>query len=627
MKKVLALIMIFSGLGLLGYLACQYGNEKGYLVSSDVKAGYEVSYGSSVPVKSERAAAQVGNEPAAGKVIEEATTIVEVYKPEPEVSVSISVSEEVVIVRDPVLSTEPEDDYDEPVSPENVISGDIMAQSLACEVSSPSAEADVEPEIETIDISKPIEQVQPAAVVEIAVVDDVDRLPGITFMPFRLKGNFGVSDSELGEMVSDAILHEAKIDDYEVFDQRQLKAAMVERGFRGSQYSSYAASAANSVGVEYVVQGDFAFTGSKYYLSARIIDCESGVIVKSSIVSFYSMGAWLDNVPELVANLGFNTNEPVVSVDTAEAELFDMISDDTDFGLVLETTQNKEVFTEGENVQFRVRADVACYVTIVTRDSKGNSTLLLPNSYYSGKSNYIRAGESILVPPASAGYHFPIVSPHGATKVIAIATLEPLVLQGVNLNSLGQGNDFLEIRGGVKAIGIAPGPARHSGTDSGTISKQKEWALDSLTLFTSEKPRGVSVTDSITDSYDRVAEPVADGSQGANDRLRAEWERMNSASVFSFSNAGSLAMSDDNDTSSEMLVWYKNSNNFKVVERFSAGTKAIGGLNGGGEVVTSVPNIKIRAFGMPATRCIGMQWHLKNNYSPVLILAGKVYRT
>lgn len=127
------------------------------------------------------------------------------------------------------------------------------------------------------------------------------------------------------------------------------------------------------------------------------------------------------------------------------------------------------IYPEGdprrEKIELLVSADRDCHLTLLSIDSRGQVTLLLPNKWQ--PDTKIVAGRTYTVPPPGAEFAFPIMLPPGHDTVRAIATRNPLKLRHVNTKGLEQQgfaqfdtaylSDLVEdIR--TRGIGLEPAP-------------------------------------------------------------------------------------------------------------------------------------------------------------------------
>ena len=87
---------------------------------------------------------------------------------------------------------------------------------------------------------------------------------------------------------------------------------------------------------------------------------------------------------------------------------------------------DKKRYRVGEEIRFHFRSDRNCYLTLIDYDPNGNVKVLFPNHYY--RDNFIRGGETYVIPGREYGFKLTIEPPLGIERLKAIATTEPLSL-------------------------------------------------------------------------------------------------------------------------------------------------------------------------------------------------------
>ena len=81
----------------------------------------------------------------------------------------------------------------------------------------------------------------------------------------------------------------------------------------------------------------------------------------------------------------------------------------------------------GESVSIGVRVSEASYIYLYDVKPTGEITQILPNRFDAfGQNNFLQAGETRFFPPPGARYTFTIDPPQGLSKVIAVASKQPL---------------------------------------------------------------------------------------------------------------------------------------------------------------------------------------------------------
>jgi hypothetical protein len=92
---------------------------------------------------------------------------------------------------------------------------------------------------------------------------------------------------------------------------------------------------------------------------------------------------------------------------------------------------NRDVFSQGENLNMEIEASLDCYLTIINIGSDGNVYLLLPNQYM--KMPFVKTGETFRFPPERSGIALkPMLLPghsQDSELIKVIATLSPVTHQ------------------------------------------------------------------------------------------------------------------------------------------------------------------------------------------------------
>ena len=475
-------------------------------------------------------------------------------------------------------------------------------------------QSNTETKMEVIDAS-------PAAPVVQEEVTQTDKRPAIAVVPFKVMGDAFNFNKDTGDILCDAFVSEIDSQQYQIYKRGQLASLLEEKGFQASLLVDNTTSAAKFgrlAKVQYLVLGSLAKLGGQYQLSARVVDCSSGRLGKRGWVVFDSMREWPNKVPELINLLGLRSgsenSESDISISTSQManDLIDTFNPEADFQVQVRTAESKQTYLEGEYIKFVVTAEKDCFITLITVDSAGEMTLLLPNKWQ--RRAFVRRGSSITIPTDEMGFRFPIQPPHGQTMVKAIATLQPLKLSGVNTKSIGE-EGFVTLQKGAKAIGIeaVDGEDFSQSISAGSIAdllKARQWATDELMVITGkdktniEKPHadqqktssgGTSVPFDFDYVGDDINEKIAHRySQLTRDTLQPSQLILHKSPELT-----------DSTTVDEYLVFQQGSCDFIKVKASQIGQY---------ENSVVVPNIKLYSFGLPATRLAEVQWALDNHF-------------
>ncbi len=97
------------------------------------------------------------------------------------------------------------------------------------------------------------------------------------------------------------------------------------------------------------------------------------------------------------------------------------------------TDDKRRDFRIGEKVVFNFSSEKDCYLYLLNIDSRGDFQILFPNPLHRG--NFVRAGLEKKIPDETAGEMFEFVfrEPAGEEMIKAIATLEPLELEELEI--------------------------------------------------------------------------------------------------------------------------------------------------------------------------------------------------
>lgn len=484
--------------------------------------------------------------------------------------------------------------------------GEITEQTVE------TVRADLEETMEVIEAS-------PAVAVVEEMVREVDTRPAIAVVPFKVMGDAFNFNKDTGDILCDAFVSEIDSQQYQIYERGQLASLLEEKGFQASLLVDNTTSAARFgrlAKVQFLVLGSVSNLGGQYQLNARVVDCSSGRLGKRGWVVFESMRQWPNKVPELINLLslrsGTEGSDPTLPIDGG---IINAINPEADFQVQIRTAENKQTYLEGEYIKFVVTAEKDCFITLITVDSAGEMTLLLPNKWQ--RRAFVRKGSSITLPIDEMGFRFPIQPPHGQTLVKAIATLQPLKLSGVNTKSIGD-EGFVTLSRGVKAIGVE---AIEGGDFSESIStssisdllKTRQWATDELVVITAKE------RDEGTDPQSGIGAEVKSEGGGAgvpfdldyvgddvNDKIVHRYQQLTRNTLepsqiilHQSTDLGTSAMTD------EYLVFQQGSCDFIKVRASQIGQYKNGIV---------VPNIKLYSFGLPATRLAEVQWALDNKF-------------
>jgi hypothetical protein len=155
----------------------------------------------------------------------------------------------------------------------------------------------------------------------------------------------------------------------------------------------------------------------------------------------------------------------------------DLIDQDHQSGALqihLTTVDNQRHFQDGEELKIELTANADCYVSVLSVDSAGDVTLLVPNQWHP-QGLPLKANRKSVFPTAAMGFSFYAQAPHGKTLLKAVATTQPLPLAGAEasefqrepLISFGNTKDLrTSAASNAKAIGVRGVPVNGSVAES-----------------------------------------------------------------------------------------------------------------------------------------------------------------
>jgi len=445
--------------------------------------------------------------------------------------------------------------------------------------------------------------------------------PAIAVLPFKVLGESINMGAGAGVIICDAFVTEIDSQQYEVFERQHLKELLEEKGFQESLLVNSPQGSAKFgklSKVDYVVIGTISKLGGRYALSARLVDCFDGNVKRRKRVEFKSIRQWPDKVAELVLLLSLRrgtenaVDDGVSTSQIAGNDLLDAVNPVSDFAVSIKTAAGKQVYFEGESIKFIVSAERDCYVTLITVDSEGQMSLLLPNRWQ--KSAFVRGEKELTIPSKQMGFHFPIKPPHGETIVKAIATFRPLRLSGVDNKSIDSAG-FMKLDAGVKAIGVeAALPEEYANIDGlAELLKPGQWTTDELIVMTASRRYNA-----ITGDNTQVISQKLQGTEfdydhiGVNisDRIFHRYKQLTRRTL----TPSQLPLHRSNERGGGSavdgyLVFSQGSDDYIKIA-----ADRLDEFQGSRKYVVA-PNIKMYSMSLPPTRFSEVQWALKNRFA------------
>lgn len=308
--------------------------------------------------------------------------------------------------------------------------------------------------------------------------------PRLAVVPFA-----GATDAS---PLVDQLLAQVKPGVYELFDRARLSTMMVEQNVFPADLARDNAAAIHfgqDAGVRYLVIGALVREQATD-LSAELLDCQAGQVVAHATAHFAKEEQAAGAMATLAADLKLRDDHPPTP--QAKDDLLSAVNDA--FKVTLQVLPAKAVYVEGDEISMMISANQDCYLTLVTRDSQGQQTYLLPNPWQLGQA-HVKAGEPLSVPPKGAGFRFPIIPPHGQTLVKVVATRRELKLSEVDMARLkaeAEGTaekNFVPAAHGARAIGVVGDevPVKPAGAPLHELLGPRDWATAEVTFFTRPK--------------------------------------------------------------------------------------------------------------------------------------------
>ncbi len=200
----------------------------------------------------------------------------------------------------------------------------------------------------------------------------------------------------------------------------------------------------------------------------------------------------------------FARNEAVESITAPGVgqtgiDLIDAENRDGHLRVDMWTEDQQRNYIEGEKLVVRVRATEDSFLTLLSVDSEGQVTLLVPNAWH--PTLELTANQIVSVPTADMPFEFATTPPHGPTLLKAIVTSRPLDIKGAAPQTLRETG--LLVLGRSRSKGFTPVQRNASSPERSTVQsatilnvattaieqqfRNDEWATTSFTVTT--RPR------------------------------------------------------------------------------------------------------------------------------------------
>jgi len=296
---------------------------------------------------------------------------------------------------------------------------------------------------------------------------------------------------------------------------------------------------------------------------------------------------------------------------------------DDGFGVALGTDNDALVFEQGETIAFTVEVDRACHLHVFYADPEGESAMLFPNHWQ--RDAEVEAG-TIAIPGDAAGFRFPVNPPYGPMYLKAIATAEPLELDGVDPDRL-ETKPFIafgNLRTGMRNDGN-DATAIH-GTPLAEVLEDGTWATAELVIRST---------------------PPAHYDHSAGDQILATWVEITTEGHKSIGGpavrpprrlemelgeaVGVIVYPDEEPGEHKALAVGTAAGGTgplagaRLVDGGRGAAKAIGDADWEREagrlgakpgVTAAIPNYRRRIYGDPQGRFLPVQWALEHRFKP-----------
>lgn len=110
-------------------------------------------------------------------------------------------------------------------------------------------------------------------------------------------------------------------------------------------------------------------------------------------------------------------------------DLIDQDHQNGELQIQLSTLNEQHHFRDGDELKIELMANKDCFVSVLSVDSTGVLTLLVPNQWHP-QGLPVKANKKAVFPTPAMGFSFFAQPPHGKTLIKAIATAKPLAIAG-----------------------------------------------------------------------------------------------------------------------------------------------------------------------------------------------------
>jgi TolB-like protein len=179
--------------------------------------------------------------------------------------------------------------------------------------------------------------------------------------------------------------------------------------------------------LDFYVTGNYKMGAKGLNVKSKLLQTDTGNILSSGNIkigkdSISKEDIAMIQVAPIETKFADSQSVPK-SFEEIQEELIDQKPESPNFKIKVWT--DKKEYQVGENIAFYVKAERDCYLTLFNSSSSGNTSIIFPNIYHEGRSNFIRGGKEYKIPEKHYGFKFQVTGPSGLERIKAIATLTP----------------------------------------------------------------------------------------------------------------------------------------------------------------------------------------------------------
>ena len=264
----------------------------------------------------------------------------------------------------------------------------------------------------------------------------------------------------MGDIVADMLIRALDSPNFELLERRQVKRVLEEQAFATSDLTQPgdAVRYGKLVETRFVLIGTVYRIDGIYLVSARLVDCASGIVHERSraVVRFRTVDEMAERIEELARSLGLRIGtaqqlpQPPAPIDaTAKAvtpqpvataqptpvaqpitvrDYLEQVGSASDANDRVELATADRTVEVGTDIKFKVSSARDGFLSLFVVDADGRVGLLIPNPKLAQQP--VRAGVAISI-PSDVPFSLKAQPPLGMTRIKAIVTSSPLPLTGI----------------------------------------------------------------------------------------------------------------------------------------------------------------------------------------------------